>query len=324
MSYNLKAIVSSIKKSFDGVDVASNITDPVDYISTGNKAIDLALSGGIFFGYVVEWAGLSQSGKTYMLQTMLANAQEKYDAIGLWVDRENAFTNKRAAELNINLDNTIVVKPKDVPNIPSLSEFIKDSIARIRDKYPESYIFVAIDSLSAFGSSQGGEDMGRKAKQLHSLFRDVIPLVDIRVSLHFTNQVTFLPGVMFGNPKTTTGGEAPKYYTTYRLGLETKKNIKNERGDVLGQWIEFIVDKTRMGPSNRKVIVPFTYDSGIPEFGGYVRMLVSRGIVDPKNRAEFKAFKQKTVLYNDKKYSEDDSEKLLSENPELDLKEWPR
>lgn len=323
MSYNLKTIVNQIKKDFGEANIAASIEDPTEFISTGNKVVDLALGCGIFFSYVVEWSGLSQSGKTFMLQTMLSNAQKKYDAIGIWVDRENAFTNKRALEIGINLDNTVIVKPTSVPTILTLTNFLKSTLINIREKFPEAYMFVAIDSLSAFASSQEGEEMGRKAKQLHALFREIIPLVDIRTSMHFTNQVTFTPGVMFGNPKTTTGGEAPKYYTTYRLGLETKKPIYDEKGDMIGNWIELIVDKTRHGPSNRKVVVPFYYSGGIPELGGYVRLLADRGLVVPKNKSEFKSFKQKLVVYKDKQYSEDNPEKLTSENPELDLKEWP-
>ena len=326
MSYDLKTIVRSIKKEYGTASVASEHKDPVDYISTGNRAVDLMLGGkGMAFGYVSEWSGLSGSGKTLMLQKMLANAQETYDAIGIWLDRENAYTNARAGELGINNEQVILAKPIDIPTVKSAEEFLKTTLTKTREKFPEAYIFVAKDSVSAFMKDQTGEDMGKKAKHLHDLFRAVLPLIDDKVSFHFTNQVTFSPGVMFGDTKTTTGGEGPKYYTTYRVALTDKNKIKDDKrgGEIVGNYIHYYVVKTRLGPSHRSITIPFYYKEGIPELGGYVRMLANRGYVKPKNVAEFNKFKQKTVIYKDKQYTEDNVEKLLADNPELLFDTWP-
>ncbi len=321
MAYNLKKIVNSIKKDFSTVNVSSEIPDPTDFISTGNKAADLMLDGGIAFGYVTEFAGLSGSGKTLMLQKIAANAQKAYDAIVLWADRENAFTNKRAEELGINVDNVILAKPVDIPTVKDLENFLKSTIKKIREDYPEAYVSVVVDSVSSFSSGSTGEDMGRKAKHLHSLFRELMPLLDTKISMQLANQVTFNPSIMFGNNKTTTGGEALKYYSTYRLLLDEKNLIKNN-DETIGTWLEFYVVKTRMGPSYRKVILPHYFKGDIPELGGYIRMLAERGIVQPKNKADFAKFKTKLVAYKDKQYKEDNPEKLLAEHPELNLSEW--
>ena len=262
---DLKKVVNKIKEDFGDVDIASDVHDPQDFISTGNKAVDLMLGGkGIPFGYLVEWAGLSGSGKTLMLQVMLANAQREFSAIGVWLDREGAFTLQRAAELNIDTDNLILAKPSAIPTVVEAEKFIVSTLSLLRDKYPDKYLFVAIDSLSAFGKTQLGEDMGRKAKALHSLFRQVLPLVDSRTSFHFANQVIFNPGIMFGDTKTTTGGEGPKYYTSFRLSLDDKKPIvdTSKGGEVIGNWINFFLAKTRHGPKARQVQIPFLYKEG--------------------------------------------------------------
>ena len=325
MSYDLKNIIKAIKKEFLHTEVASDIPDLCDYISTGNWVIDLMLGGyGIPFGFVTEWAGLSASGKTLMLQQQLAIAQRDYDAIGIWADRENAFFNERAREMGINIDNVILGKPQDFPTVSEAEAWLLKAIATVRAKFPDVYIYVAVDSISSFYSKQKGEDMGRKAKHLHSLYKKVLPFVDSKVSFNYANQITFKPDVMFGNAQTTTGGEAPKYYSHFRLFLDNKRDIISDQGEVVGNHIHFRVKKTRTSPNFREAIIPFYFDSrGIPEWGGYVRMLVNLGYVKPKNKVEFKKFAQKTVLYNDRQYYEEEVERILSQNHELIFDEWP-
>ena len=323
MTYDLGKIVSKIKEDFGTAAVAGDVPDPQDYISTGNKAVDLMCGGrGIPFGYIVEWAGLSGSGKTLMLQQMLAIAQREYNAIGIWVDRENSFFNARAEELGINVEQMLIVKPSDVPTVQYAEKFLSTTFENIRNKYPEAFVFCCIDSLSAFDSGQEGEEMGRKAKALHSLFRKLTSYLGPKMAMHFSNQVTFKPGIMFGDPRTTTGGEAPKYYSTFRIFLDDVKPITS--GDeIIGNWIKVDLKKTRLGPADRKVYIPFYYREGISELGGYARMLVNRGILEAKNKTEFKAFKQSTVKYDDIQYNEFRPEKFLDKHPELLLNTWP-
>ena len=88
---DISKVVNNLKKTYSSLKMASEEEDPKDYISTGNLALDLVLDGGIALGYVAELLGLSQSGKTTLMQLLLADAQRKYDAIGIWADRENAW-----------------------------------------------------------------------------------------------------------------------------------------------------------------------------------------------------------------------------------------
>lgn len=323
---NLSGIVAKIKKDFAGASIASEIEDPKEFISTGNKVVDLMLEGGIAWGYVTEWAGLSQSGKTLMLQMMLADAQKKYGAIGIWLDRENALTTERLIELGVDTTRLIIAKPWDIPTIIDAEKFLVDSITAVREKYPEIHLLIAVDSVSSFGLAQMGEDMGKKAKNLHAFFRRVIPLIDKKCSLQLANQVFFNPGVMYGDNKSTSGGESVKYYASYRVLVDNKKQIIDEAkgGEVVGNWIKIHVTKTRRGPSHRECIIPFSYKEGIPYLGGYIRMLCDRGYLKPKNKTEFSSFKQKTVNdFDGKQFYEGKDEVVLETHPEFDFNEWP-
>jgi len=95
--------------------LADDMEDSPDMTSTGNLAFDLIIDGGMPFGYVVELLGLSASGKSTFIQKIIATAQKKYDAVGVLIDRENAFFKPRAKELGIDTKNLFLAKPKDTP-----------------------------------------------------------------------------------------------------------------------------------------------------------------------------------------------------------------
>jgi len=326
--FNLKAFAKRLKKQYNSMNVASQDNEPKEYISTKNKALDLALCGGISFGYVAEWAGFSQTGKTTLMQLLLADAQEKYGAIGIWLDRENAWDNDRAESLGVDLDNTIILKPVDIPTVTSATIALK---AILKDIPEDKYVFIVIDSLSSF-KKEGKDDksdMGKKAQEFHNIFRDVLTLMNDRMSFHFSNHRTYKIGVMFGDNTTTVGGEGPKFYTTYRIQLEDRKQIINNKSkEILGNWIKATVIKTRKGPGYRSVFFPHKYKSGIDYYGGYGRLLVNRGYLKPKNKTDFKSFKQVTVIHeideeNKKEFSEFEIEKFLEEYPQFNFDEYP-
>lgn len=325
---DLNKIAKTIQKKYakekknTSLDVASNIQDPSEYISTGNLALDLSLEGGISWGYATEWSGGSSSGKTLMLQMMLADAQKRYGAVGIWLDREKAWFNKRAEELGIDIDNVIVIPPQDIIGVKEAEDIVVDILDSIGE---DTYKFIAIDSISAFAKEGDKADMGKKAQSLHNLFRKIIPYVNEKTSFNFTNQRTFKINVLFGDPEVTTGGEGPKYYTTYRIKLDNKKAIKDkDKGnETVGNWIKSTIIKTRQGPNYREVLFPFYYKEGIPYYGGYARLLVTRGYCVPNNKQEFNAFNQTTVKYNDEEFNEFKVEEFLEKHPELKFSEYP-
>ena len=323
MSKEIDKAVKKLKETYGSLRVAGAEPDTREFISTGNKALDLALDGGIALGYAVEFSGKSGSGKTTLIQKMLADAQQKYGTIGVWLDREKAFYNDRAESLGIDLDKTIVVHPQDIAEVKDATQFVVD----IMPTLPKSaYKFIAIDSIASFDdpAKTDRSEMGRKAKDVHRMFRRLLPLVDDKTILIFANHRTFKIGV-FGDPETVTCGEGVKFYTSYRIKLDDKREIKdaNKGNETTGNWLKAKVIKTRSGPNYRTVVFPHYYKTGIPYLGGYARLLVDRNYLKPKNKKEFNAFNQVTVKYKDNEFSEFDIEKKLKEFPELDFNEYP-
>ncbi|MBU0958499.1 MAG: hypothetical protein KKB31_01010 [Nanoarchaeota archaeon] len=321
---DISKAVKKLQKTYGSLRIAGEEEDTKEYISTGNLALDLALEGGIAWGYVSEYAGLSGSGKTTILQKMLADAQKKYEAWGVWIDREKSFHNDRAEFLGIDLEKIIVLDPIDVSTVPDATKALDDILKTLPK---DEYKFIVIDSISAFADTSKIDkmDMGRKSQSLHRLFRTILPYIDKKGSLNFSNHVTYKLDVMFGDKTTTTGGEGPKYYTSYRLRLDDRRVIidPNKNNEVLGNWINAKIIKTRSGPALRDIYMSHYYKSGIPYYSGYVRLLADRNYVEPKNKQEFKSFKQTTVIYKEKQYTEADIENNIEEFPELLFDKYP-
>lgn len=326
---DIKKIAKQLKAL--GLEKANEIDEPVEFASTGNYTFDMIADGGVPWGHVTEFLGLSQSGKSTFIQQIIADAQKKYNAMGILIDRENAYTNKRGEQLGIDNDRFLLAKPSKTPTILDAFNLILGSIAAIRAQDKNEYIVVAIDSIAAFGKDVALEksDSGRKAKSAHEGLREVLTLMDDKVMLLVANQVTYKIGVVYGDPRTSTSGEAMKYYSTVRFALEDRHKIidKSRGNEVIGNWIGVEVIKTRLGPCHRTCFVPHYYETGIPQYGGYARLLVNRGYLYPKNKKEFNSFNGKTVIYGKgeeaEQYTEDDVEKLFEKHPELKFDIYP-
>lgn len=328
--FSLKEFAKSIKKDYISAGVASDDDGPKEYISTCNLALDLALSGGIAWGYVGEWSGFSQTGKTTFLQYLVADAQKKYNAVAIWLDRENAWDNERAESLGVDLENILLFKPVDIPTVKDAIVLLQNTLSKIPKN---QYVFIVIDSLSAFKKEAKVDksDMGKQAQDFHNLFRDLLIHLSDKVAIHYSVHRTYKIGVMFGDNTTTTGGEGPKFYSTYRIQLEDRKQIVDDKKnkEILGNWIKATVIKTRKGPAYRSVVFPHFYASGIDYLGGYARLLVERNYLKPKNKSEFEKFTQTTVVHqwwdkeNKKQFNEFGIENFIQENPEFLFNEYP-
>lgn len=324
---DITKVVNQLKQKYKDVNVVSESEDPSDFVSTGNLTFDLISEGGIPFGVMTEFVGFSQSGKSLFAQQILANAQKKYDAVGVIVDRENALTNKRAVELGIDTDKMIKVGPQDTPLVVDAFNFLIDTINLIRKEDGDTYIVGIIDSIQAFDKDVDLDksDSGRRAKSIKDGLRKLFPIIDKKVMLLIANHFYYNVGQMFGDPKRVAGGEGLRYFNTNRFALEDKLKIMDSKkgGEVVGNWIGIEVQKTRLGPCYRTCYIPFFYKEGIPYYGGYIRFLVQRGYLKPKNKQEFSKFRQQTVVYKDKSYNEFNAEKLLRDHPELLFDKYP-
>jgi recombination protein RecA len=290
---SLDKVVKQVKKELElkTLTTGTAFEDPSEYCSTGNLALDWCLGGeGFAFRFVVQLLGKSKAGKTSLMMKTLGEAQKKYDnAYGIWADRESAFVRSFAEKLGVDMDRLILAEAADIVSPLDVYEFFTTTHKAIREADEDSYIIMCLDSLAAFSSSQEGEDMGRKAKQHHEGFRDMMVLMDKKTLFMFANHVTYKVGVIFGKKETHAGGTAPEYYPSYILELDQGKLIKDINNTVIGQCIEAEVVKTRLGPAHRGIIIPFEYETGFEWYGGFMRMLVAKGILDPTNKKEFKA-----------------------------------
>lgn len=320
---SLDKIVKSVKKELDlkSLTLGTEYEDPVDFVSSGNLALDWCLGGkGFAFKYVVQLLGESKSGKTSLMLKTAGEAQKKHDAYVVWADREVAFVRSFAEKLGVNMDRLILAEAHDIITPLDMYRFFLSVHGALRKEDENAHIVLCLDSLAAFSSTQTGEDMGRKAKQHHEGFRDLMPLLDKRTLLMFANHVTYRVGVVFGKQTTASGGTAPKYYSHYILELEGGKVIKDDNNVVIGQNIEAEVVKTRLGPAYRGCIIPFYYEDGFHWYGGFMRMLVAKGIMSPTNKTDFAAGKPTRYQHMEtgKKYKEDEVGELLKDHPDLE------
>lgn len=327
---DISKVISGMKKKYgySSIDLASNRIDPSEFVSTGNKTFDLMADGGIPFGHIVEFLGLSASGKSTFIYKIMGNAQKKYNAVCALVDRENAFTNSRAIQLGIDPeDNFVICPPADSILVSDGMGFLINFVDSIRKIDKDAYIVLAIDSIGAFDQDTALDKSStpRKARELHAAFRKLIPFIDNKVMLLFTNHKTYKVGVLYGDNTSSTGGEAPKYYSHERFAFEDRKKIINTaRGnEVMGNWLGVEAIKTRLGACYRSCYVKHLYKTGIDYYSGYARLLADRGYLEPKNKTEFKSFKQKLLKYGDGEVNEDRIEDFLQEHPELDFQAYP-
>lgn len=344
---DLKGIVNTLKKKYRNCDIASELKGPTDFLSTGNLAFDLILDGGVPFGYVMEFLGLSSSGKSMFIHKLIGDGQKKFNAVGILVDRENAYFPKRGEQLGIDNERLLRASPQDVSTVIEGFQFIADSVNLIRKNDLANYnsqgnkcesiydvpdeakthIVVGLDSIAAFDkdTSLDKSDSGRKAKASHEGLRNLTGILDNRMMFLVANQITYKVGVMWGDPRTSTSGESMKYYSTIRVSLEDRRKIidSTRNNEVIGSWIGVEAVKTRLGPCFRSCYVRHYYDTGIDYYSGYARLLVHRGYLVPKNKSEFEKFAQSTLRYKDGTVDENKIETMLGKYPELKFNSYP-
>jgi recombination protein RecA len=332
MTFDLSKITKGIQKKYSSASLGSEEKEDIEFVSTGNLALDLCSEGGFPWGYVIEFAGFSSSGKSLLAHKAIANAMKDYDAVAILADRENAYTPQRGEQLGINNDKLILVKPKDIGTVTEGFQFLIDTIKDIRTEYPDIYIIAVVDSISSFAKPLALDkaDMGKKAQQAHDGLRKIIELVDDKIMLLVANQKTYKAGVLYGDPTVTTCGESMKYYSTVRFALEDRKLILDPKQDneAIGNWIGAEVIKTRLGPCHRACFFRHLYETGIDYYSGYARLLAHRGYLRPKNKKEFNKFEQSTLAYIDDngekmEVNEHRIEAFLEKIPQLKFEEYP-
>jgi recombination protein RecA len=280
----LDAAIFSITKSY-GEGSIMRLGDAraqvkIDVIPTGSLAMDLALGvGGIPRGRVVEIFGPESSGKTTLMLHVIANAQ-KTGGLAAFIDAEHALDPGYAKRLGVNLDDLLVSQPDSGEEALTICETLARSNA---------LDVVVIDSVAALvpraelEGEMGMATMGMQARLMSQALRKLTAILSkSRTTCIFTNQLREKVGVMFGNPETTPGGKALKFYASVRIDIRRKETLKDAAGNAVGNHVRVKIVKNKVAPPFAEAEFDILYNHGINQEGSILDVGIENGVVDKK------------------------------------------
>lgn len=279
----------------------------IDVISTGSIGLDIAVGiGGLPKGRIIEVYGPESSGKTTVALHTVAEAQ-KQGGIAAFIDAEHALDPVYAKALGVDIDNLIISQPDTGEQALEITESLIRSGA---------LDVIVVDSVAALvpkaeiDGDMGDSHMGLQARLMSQALRKLAGAINkTKTVLIFINQLREKIGVMFGNPETTTGGRALKFYASVRLDIRKIENIKQD-GEVKGNRVRVKVIKNKVAPPFREAEFDIVYGEGISKAGNILDMAVNMDIIE-KSGSWFS--------YDGNRIGQgrENVKKYLKENPEI-------
>jgi recombination protein RecA len=281
-SQKIKALTNAtdqINKQFGAgtiMKLGDNPVKKVDVIPTGALSLDIALGvGGIPQGRIIEIFGPESSGKTTVALHIVAEAQ-KQGGVAAFIDAEHALDPQYARNIGINVDDLFVSQPDyGEQALEVLETLVRSGAVDV----------IVIDSVAALtpkaelDGDMGDAHMGLQARLMSQALRKITAITGkTHTTVIFLNQIRMKIGVMFGNPETTTGGNALKFYSSVRMDIRRRDRI-SQGDNIVGNVVEVNVVKNKVAPPFRKARFSIVYPNGIDKYSSIVDAAVQTGVI---------------------------------------------